>query len=108
VPASWPGIVGRELELEAIGSFLDRDSAGASALVYVGEAGIGKTALWEEGVRLARDAGSRVVVARPSERESLLPYVALADLVEPLLAVDVGAASGDVAVVQAVLSGAPA
>jgi DNA-binding CsgD family transcriptional regulator len=73
-------IVGREAELEAVERFLDALPEGPSALVVEGEAGIGKTTLWEEAVRSARARTYRVLVARPAESEAKLSYAALADL----------------------------
>ena len=43
-------IVGRRTELVALGEFLDAVPAGGAALLLEGDAGIGKTALWQEGV----------------------------------------------------------
>jgi DNA-binding CsgD family transcriptional regulator len=81
-----PTIVGREDELAALREFLDRPE-GPRALVVSGDPGIGKTTLWEAGVAAARESGLRVLVARPSEPELQLAFVALADLFE-----DVGSA----------------
>jgi DNA-binding CsgD family transcriptional regulator len=75
------GIVGREAELEAVGEFLDGISAGPSALVIEGEAGVGKTTLWFEAVSAAEARGYRVLEARPGESETKLSYTALTDLV---------------------------
>ena len=52
------GVVGRETELERLGTF----AAGFSpqALVLAGGPGFGKTTLWETGVQLARERGVRV------------------------------------------------
>lgn len=71
-------LFGRDRELEAISLFLDAP-APAFALVE-GEGGIGKTALWQAGVALARDRGFRVLVARPVEVERVLSFAALSDL----------------------------
>jgi DNA-binding CsgD family transcriptional regulator len=79
------GIVGRAEEVRTLESFLIDAIRGPSGLVLDGEPGIGKTTVWEEGVRQARAAGFRVLVARPAEGEASLPYAALADLVEPLI-----------------------
>jgi hypothetical protein len=49
-------------------------------VVISGEAGIGKTTVWEAGLELARSRDFRVLVARPSESESRLAYSALNDL----------------------------
>ena len=67
-------------------TFLDRALEGPRSLVLEGEAGIGKTTLWLEGLERARDVGFRVLRARPSQAETALPFAALADLIEPALA----------------------
>ena len=79
-------LVGRGLELDAVLTFLDRALEGPRSLVLEGEAGIGKTTLWLEGLERARDVGFRVLRARPSQAEAALPFAALADLIEPALA----------------------
>ena len=85
-------IVGREHELEAITGWLDGPAP--AVLQIEGEAGIGKTTLWEEGVRLARDSGALVLACRPAEVESPVSYGALAGLLEPLLAIVTDAVPG--------------
>ena len=76
------GIFGRDLELAAMERFLDSAPTWPSAVVIEGEAGIGKTTLWLEGIRRAEDRGTRALRARPAESEQKLSYVALADLVD--------------------------
>ena len=81
---SAAAIVGRDSELAVIGRWL---ANGRPALLEIeGEAGIGKTTLWEEGTRLARDAGALVLQCRPVEIETAVSYGALANLLEPALA----------------------
>lgn len=82
-------LLGREMELEALERWLA--STGPSLLEIEGEPGIGKTALWEEGVRRAQEAGAIVLVSRPVEIETAVSYGALAALVEPALALANGA-----------------
>jgi DNA-binding CsgD family transcriptional regulator len=72
-------IVGREAELTALDAFL-RDVGSPRAFVLTGQPGIGKTALWETGVELARGRGVRVLSARGSGAETLLSSAALIDL----------------------------
>ncbi len=74
-------IIGREAEIVAIERFLERARLGPAALVIEGEAGIGKTTVWIEAVRLAKAGAFRVLQARPAESEAHLSYAALADLV---------------------------
>ena len=77
-------MVGREPELERIAKLLGaRD--GSHVVLLEGEAGIGKTTLWEEGVRIGRELSHRVLSCRPAETEAELPFSALGDLLEPLL-----------------------
>ena len=81
------GIVfGRDSELRRLSRFLDSLSEGPSAYVLEGEAGIGKTALWRDGIASAQAASVRVLSSAPAEVEAALSYAALADLfaeVEP-------------------------
>jgi DNA-binding CsgD family transcriptional regulator len=72
-------IVGRRAELDEIDRLLG-DEGPAAAVLFDGEAGIGKTTIWRAGVRRARVRGLRTLVAQPSESEAGLPYAALADL----------------------------
>lgn len=78
-------IVGRARELEAIDALVGADGSRAAALVLEGEPGIGKTAVWLEGIERARSAGLELLLARPAEGERSLPYAALGDLLERLL-----------------------
>ena len=71
-------ILGREEELATIVRFFDGGS-GPRALLLEGEAGIGKTTLWREAVRLAEERG-RALEARPSEVETKLSFGVLGDL----------------------------
>ena len=74
-------VIGREPELAVLEEFLGRDAPWL-ALLLTGGPGIGKTALWERGVRLARDRGIRVLAARPSGAEAELSFAGLFDLLE--------------------------
>ena len=73
-------IVGREIELASLASFVDEVAAGPSGLLLEGPPGVGKTTLWEAGRERARDAGHRVLSARPAEVETAFSYAALGDL----------------------------
>src|SRR5438132_4064426 len=77
-------LVGREGEIEAASTFLDRLEAGPAVLLFAGEPGIGKTTLWTAAVEQARDRGFLVLSARGVEAEGELGYAALADLLEPI------------------------
>ena len=72
-------LFGRQGELTEICAFLDGAEA-PRAVVIAGGPGIGKTALWSEGLEEARRRGLRTSATRPSEAEAALPFAALIDL----------------------------
>jgi DNA-binding CsgD family transcriptional regulator len=77
-------LLGREHETARIDGLLSGAREGRSgALVLSGEPGIGKTALLDYAA--GRASGLTVLTARGIESEAELPFVALADLVRPLL-----------------------
>jgi DNA-binding CsgD family transcriptional regulator len=78
-------IVGRDGELGVIQAFLEGTAGRPTALVLAGEAGIGKSTLWLEGVESARERGFPVLVSRPAEPERGLAYAGLGDLFEGVL-----------------------
>jgi predicted ATPase len=71
---------GREDETRSIEDFLDRASARPSMLVLSGDAGIGKTALWQAGLERARARGVRVLSHRAVEAEAALSFAGVAEL----------------------------
>ena len=73
-------MVGREHELAAVERLLDCGLEQYSALLLSGEAGIGKTTVWQEAVRLGDAAGYRVLRCRPGQAEAKLGFAALADI----------------------------
>src|SRR5512143_2639745 len=75
-------VVGREWELDSALRFLDQLEAGACAFLVDGEAGIGKTTLWQAAVAAAAERRLRVLSSRPVEAETALPFAALGDLLE--------------------------
>ena len=80
-PTSEHGtVVGREPELDSLRAFLDDPAK--RAVVLTGGPGIGKTTLWQAGVDGARERGSRVLAARPSESDGPLSFTALIDLLD--------------------------
>jgi len=74
-------IVGREAELTVLDAFLASPDS-PRALVLTGHPGIGKTALWEAGVDLARRRGLRVLAARANGAEAQLEFASLIDLLD--------------------------
>jgi len=74
-------LIGRERELAAIATFLGQVPSGPVSLAIDGEAGMGKSRLWLEAVRLAEGRGYRVLRAVPAEQEAHLSFAALGDLI---------------------------
>jgi DNA-binding CsgD family transcriptional regulator len=77
-------ILGREEELAAIARFIGDDRSGPRAFLLEGEAGIGKTTLWREGLRRAEGKGL-ALESRASEVETRLSFTVLGDLLTPVL-----------------------
>ena len=77
-------ILGRQEELDVIGRILDAPPAGPRAVLLEGEAGIGKSTLWHEAVRIAGARGHLVLFARVAEAEAKLSFTVLTDLLEPV------------------------
>lgn len=74
-------IVGRGNEIAAIREFLGDVAAHPAGLVFAGDPGIGKTALWEAAVELSRGVGYRVLEHRSVQAESELAFSGLIDLI---------------------------
>ena len=72
-------IYGREAEVAAVHAFVEASGA-PRALLLEGEAGIGKTTLWWNGVARATQLGHHVLQARPAEGEAALAFAGLGDL----------------------------
>jgi DNA-binding CsgD family transcriptional regulator len=79
------GVIGRDDEWASLQAFLAGIEAAPSAFLLSGEAGIGKTVLWEAGVEEAEERFGRVLLHRSVEAESLLSFTGLSDLLAPVL-----------------------
>ena len=79
-------IVGRDEELGVIRAFVAAVERGPAALLLAGEAGIGKTILWEAGVDAAVRRFDRVLICRGVEAEASLSFAGLSELLAPVLA----------------------
>ncbi|MDX6727391.1 MAG: hypothetical protein QOK49_2196 [Baekduia sp.] len=73
-------VVGRDPEIERVERFVTTARPAPGFLLLEGEAGIGKTTLWELGVAAARAAGWRVLTASPADGERGLAFAGLTDL----------------------------
>jgi DNA-binding CsgD family transcriptional regulator len=78
-------VVGREEELGVVFAFLGDVDRFPAALLIEGEAGIGKTTLWQAGVATAGESSVRVLAARPAESEMVLSFTVLGDLLADCL-----------------------
>src|SRR5438874_1063993 len=74
------GVIARESELGAIAGFLERVGGGPAALLLAGEAGMGKSLLWDHGVDEARRRGAVVLSCRAVEAEASISFAGLSDL----------------------------
>ena len=77
-------LVGRDSELAAIHSFLDRAAAGGDALLIFGDPGAGKTALLNAAADAAVAAGTSVLRAYGVEFEAEVPFAGLHQVLIPL------------------------
>jgi DNA-binding CsgD family transcriptional regulator len=82
-PGPTDEIIGREEELASLARFVDALERLPAIFLLQGEAGIGKTTLWREGVRAAKQRGFRVLSSRPSPSETRLTFTGIADLLGP-------------------------
>lgn len=73
-------VFGREAELAAIDAMLASARCGFAAMLVAGDAGIGKTTVWRQGIANAAGDGFRVLSCRASPNETRLSFAALGDL----------------------------
>ena len=78
-------VIGRDAELDFVRAFLDDVGAGPAGLVLSGEAGIGKTILWQAGVEEARGRFAHVLTCRGAEAEAALSFAGLSELLSDVL-----------------------
>ena len=71
--------IGRDAEIAEISAFLSVASAAPAALAITGDAGIGKTTVWQHIVRAA-GSSARTLSCRPTPAERPLAFSALDDL----------------------------
>src|SRR5262249_44354267 len=77
-------LIGRDEDLARLIDFLGGENGTTNVLVLDGDPGIGKTTLWRAGVDRGREAGFRVLEARPAASERELSFAPLGDLLAPL------------------------
>ncbi|MFC9659482.1 AAA family ATPase [Nocardia sp. NPDC127606] len=84
--ASIGRLVGRARELSLLAEFVDTAMVDGGALLVVGEAGVGKTALLGATATHAADLGARVLRAAGVEFEAEVSFAGVHELVAPLAA----------------------
>jgi DNA-binding CsgD family transcriptional regulator len=77
-------LIGRDEELNVVRTFLAGSRHGPTVVLLEGEAGIGKTTVWE-AVLAAEGPRREVLRARPAEGEMALSFAGLADLLAGVL-----------------------
>ncbi len=82
--ADPPDLIGRASERAAILAALDASADGPAAVLLTGDAGIGKTAIWESIVAERRAAGDHVLLTRATSAEARLPWVGMTDLMRTI------------------------
>jgi MoxR-like ATPase len=75
-------IVGRNDEIHVVERKLDDETEQPRALLIEGEAGIGKTTLFDGLLEMARERGFRSLSCRPTRSEMDLSYVGLLELLD--------------------------
>jgi DNA-binding CsgD family transcriptional regulator len=83
-PSSKNALLGRDRELAVIGEFLRRVRVRSDSLIFLGEAGIGKTALLDAAAEAAAASGIRVLRAGGVQFEAEVSFSGLHQLLLPL------------------------
>lgn len=73
-------VIGRDRELVEVANFVGSVRRGSAALVVEGEAGVGKTTIWNAAIAEANRNGLLVLAARPNQSEARMSFVGLDDL----------------------------
>jgi DNA-binding CsgD family transcriptional regulator len=83
-PAGAAGLLERAAELGAVDWLVSAADDAPAALVLDGEAGIGKTVLWEQGIARALHHGHEVLRLRVRRTDASLPFLGLSELLDPV------------------------
>ena len=78
-------IIGRGEELQTLVRFVDDARTGGHALLLEGDAGIGKTVLWQDGMTAAGRSGFCVLAASAGQAETGIAFAVVGDLFAPTL-----------------------
>jgi len=77
-------LIGREDELDMVRTFLDKAVAGGAALLFSGDAGMGKTALLDTAAAMSSAAGFRVLRTVGTEFETNVSFSGLNEIFSSL------------------------
>ena len=83
--AAVDGGIVRPAEWHRVRAFATDAQTSPTALVVQGEAGVGKSTLWQGGVAAAQDAGRTVLRAEPLAGEADMSFAGLSDLLAGVL-----------------------
>ncbi len=78
-------IIGRDHELEQLGGLVAALESGPRVVLLEGEAGIGKTTIWEAGLDTVTATAARTLSARAAQAEMPLAFTSVADLLVDVL-----------------------
>jgi DNA-binding CsgD family transcriptional regulator len=78
-------VIGREREQAALTAFVEGLAEEPAAVLLAGEAGVGKTVLWQAAAETARERGHLVLLTRPSPADAPLGFTGLGDLFEEVV-----------------------
>ena len=73
-------LLGRDPEIATIAALLDAEGQQPAAVVFSGDAGIGKSSVVQAGIDMAAARGLTTLVARPSEMQAGAPFAVVTDL----------------------------
>jgi DNA-binding CsgD family transcriptional regulator len=79
------GIVGRDAEVASLHAFAGNAERPGTALAIMGDAGIGKSTLWDAAVAHAREQEALVLSSRPAEADRALDHAGLIDLFDSVM-----------------------
>ena len=82
---SLPPLVGRQDEIELIGTFVGSAVKHGGALLLPGDPGVGKSVLLDAAAARAQAAGARVLRAAGAQFEADVSFSTLSQLLQPLL-----------------------
>src|ERR1700742_4194891 len=84
--SSAPALLGRRTERALIEQLIADPAPRPRGIALAGEAGIGKTILWQAGIEYAAAHGRPVLSTRGTEPDTDVSFAALGELLAPVVA----------------------